>query len=250
MALRVIAFLCVSLHSFAGVLEEKLPSFEVTLNNTKAEIVTDNGGKETQPLPKYTYDDKSRLRASNKVFLYGNLLGAATLFALPESVTNWDKSQIKNDFKWWNNVSHIAVWDKDDWFLNYVTHPYWSAIYYVKGRMAGYNKVQSTGIAFLYSFAWEYGIEAFAEKPSAQDLISTPLGGALFGEMFFNGIKSIQANDYTLLNSRFLGKAAIFAMDPLHFIVNRVHSKRKVHHTTHYGITSKGGPMLTVNVDF
>jgi hypothetical protein len=113
--------------------------------------------------------------------------------------------------------------------------------------MAGYSKVESYAISFLYSFTWEYGIEAFAEQPSVQDLIFTPLGGVLFGEMFFNGTKSIQANDYTLLNSKFLGKAAVFALDPFHFLVNKMHNGKKNNHTTHYGVTPYGGISLTLN---
>ncbi|MFZ2890098.1 DUF3943 domain-containing protein, partial [Sulfuricurvum sp.] len=43
------------------------------------------------------------------------------------------------------------------------------------GESAAFSTLMST-------FFWEYGYEAFAEVPSIQDLIFTPLVGSLFGE--------------------------------------------------------------------
>ena len=157
--------------------------------------------------------------------LYKNTIGlvgvsVATmgiLYLMPTSFTNWDDDDHKNPFsKWWRNVSHRPVWDKDDFFLNYVTHPYAGAVYYMGARSAGANAKYS----FLYSFAlstffWEYGIESFAERPSIQDLIVTPVFGSLLGEGFYQAKRTLLDNNRELWGSRALGQTAIFLMDPI-----------------------------------
>jgi len=105
---------------------------------------------------------------------------------LPESITKWDDDQrdlSKLGQKWKDNVSDGPVWDRDEHFLNYVMHPYFGGVYYTAARHAGYNEFES----FVYSwtmstFFWEYGVEAFAEVPSWQDLFITPFFGAVVGE--------------------------------------------------------------------
>ena len=161
----------------------------------------------------------------DKNLLYKNTaglvgVGVATmgiLYLMPSSFTNWDDDDHRSPFsKWWDNVSRAPVWDKDDIFLNYVTHPYAGAIYYMGARSAGAN----AGYSFLYSFAlstffWEYGIESFAERPSIQDLIVTPVFGSLLGEGFYRAKRSLIDNNRELWGSRALGQTAIFLMDPM-----------------------------------
>lgn len=159
----------------------------------------------------------SYIKTSMLVMAGASVLGAGILYLLPESFTNWDKDDASDIFsKWKNNVTEGPVMDEDDFFLNYVTHPYWGAVYYMSARSAGANVFYS----FLYSailstFFWEYGVEAFAEVPSKQDLIITPVVGSMFGELFYLSKRRIINNDYQLLGSRTLGKITIFIMDPI-----------------------------------
>ena len=170
----------------------------------------------------------------------GSLIGFSVatmgiLYLMPSSFTHWDNEDRKRPFsKWWDNVSRGPVWDKDDFFLNYVTHPYAGAVYYMGARSAGAN----AGYSFLYSFAlstffWECGIEALAERPSIQDLIVTPVFGALFGEGFYMAKRHILDNNRELWGSRALGQTTIFLMDPLtevseYFFSDTPEDKRKV----------------------
>lgn len=155
----------------------------------------------------------------NTGIFFGAAIGAAgLLYVLPESFSNWDRDEIKNDaFKnWWRNVKKGPVIDHDDWVLNYVAHPYVGSVYYMSARSAGFN----AGYSLLYSFGmstvfWEYGIEAFAEVPSLQDLIVTPLGGAIIGEGFYILKRKIVSNHYYLLNSKILGHTVAFLIDPV-----------------------------------
>ena len=86
--------------------------------------------------------------------------------------------------------------------------------------------------SFWYSFAlstffWEYGIEAFAEVPSIQDLIVTPVAGALLGEGFYLAKRHILKNDNKLLGSRVLGRTTIWLMDPMTEACNLMWGEKK-----------------------
>ncbi len=134
-------------------------------------------------------------------------VGLMTL--LPESITKWDeedRDMSKLGSKWKDNVSSGPVWDRDEHFLNYVMHPYFGGVYYTAARHAGYNEFES----FLYSatmstFFWEYGVEAFAEIPSWQDLFITPFFGAVVGEMMLTAEQDIVANGGEVMGSETVG---------------------------------------------
>lgn len=157
------------------------------------------------------------LKADTYTMIGACFVGVGILYLLPESFTNWDKSDSTNIFKKWRkNVKEGPVKDSDDFFLNYITHPYWGAVYYLSARSAGANAFYSFGYSVILStFFWEYGVEAFAEVPSKQDLIITPVIGSIFGEMFYLSKRHIVNNNYELLGSRIFGRTAIFLMDPI-----------------------------------
>ncbi|MGB5780232.1 MAG: DUF3943 domain-containing protein [Eudoraea sp.] len=118
--------------------------------------------------------------------------------------------------QWKTNVSYGAVWDRDKWVYNYVGHIYAGGLYYQIARKSGYRQWD----AFIYSsmmstFYWEYGVEAFAEKPSIQDLVVTPVMGWIYGEWAFNKERQIRSQGGVLAGSRFLGGTALFLLDPV-----------------------------------
>ncbi|PSW07353.1 DUF3943 domain-containing protein [Photobacterium lipolyticum] len=145
------------------------------------------------------------------------MVGMMTL--LPESVTNWDEEDrnLSNlGSKWWDNVSQGPVWDNDDHYLNYIMHPYFGGVYYTAARHSGFDEWES----FLYSatmstFFYEYGVEAFAEVPSIQDIIVTPLFGAAVGELMFQTELDITANGGEVLGSETLGEVSLFFLNPV-----------------------------------
>ncbi len=76
------------------------------------------------------------------------------------------------------------------------------------------------GYSFLYSvalstFFWEYGVEAFAERPSIQDLFVTPIVGSILGEGFYVAKRHIKENNNELWGSKIMGKTAMCLMDPI-----------------------------------
>lgn len=172
----------------------------------------------------YIYEPTSRLgylSVGSGLILGGTLVGAGVLYLMPESVTNWNKKEIYNlGDNWARKTARGPIVDGDDWYLNWITHPYWGAVYYMQPRVAGYSWAESALYSTLASaLFWEYGVEAFAETPSWQDIVITPAVGSILGELFYQASMKIHKNHNTLLGSRFLGKTALLLMDPVGFIL-------------------------------
>ena len=196
-----------------------------------------------------SHADKTKILRNTGV-MFGASFGAmGILYLMPTSFTNWDDDDHRAPWKkWWKNVSREPVWDKDDFFLNYVTHPYFGAVYYMGARSAG----AGAGYSFLYSFIlstffWEYGVEALAERPSIQDLIVTPGCGAILGEGFYLAKRHIKDNNDELLGSRALGKTAMFLMDPITEVTDWIFEDKP---ETKQNMSFSSQPMVTAHGGF
>ncbi|RDV28928.1 DUF3943 domain-containing protein [Alteromonas aestuariivivens] len=170
--------------------------------------------------------------------MFGYGLGViAVLYAMPEDFTNWDKNgEVLG--KWSENVKEVAVWDRDVWYINYIGHPYFGGVYYQVARKSGYRQWDSFVYAALMStFYWEYGVEAFAERPSLQDLVATPVGGWLWGEWMYRTEMDIRANGGELWGSKGWGSTALFLLDPVDSLgrgMNRLFNRQIVKAGTGY----------------
>ena len=122
--------------------------------------------------------------------LFGSQVAAAGLiYLMPESVSGWSDEQKDSTFHDYSkNVGHPA-WDSDDFYINYILHPYWGATYYIRGRERGLEKAPSFIYSALISAMYEFGIESFFENPSIQDLIVTPIAGSLLGAYVFEPLR-------------------------------------------------------------
>lgn len=142
----------------------------------------------------------------------------AFLYVMPESFSKWDKDEMKFSTlgdKWLENNRAGPIWDQDEWEINYIGHPYFGAAYYMVARNQGLTPLESGAYSFLMSsFLWEMGIEAFAEVPSKQDLLITPLIGSVIGEAFYIWEQRIEANSNQLMGSTFLGKSMLVLLNP------------------------------------
>ena len=174
-------------------------------------------------------ENQARLWSQTKLMLGLGVGVLGALAVMPESFTNWEKSEMKQFHKeWWSNVTSGPVVDKDDFFLNYITHPYFGGVYYVVARESGYNQWNSFVYSFLMStFYWEYGIEAIAETPSWQDIIVTPVGGWLYGEWAFQRKRMIINDNGQLWGSSRLGSTALFFLDPVDSIDQWINSDQE-----------------------
>ncbi|MCW9081429.1 MAG: DUF3943 domain-containing protein [Colwellia sp.] len=182
-------------------------------------------------------EDSARLWSQTKsIFVYGfGVIGVIAL--LPEEISNWDKEDgIFN--KWSTNVTDGPVWDRDKVPLNLIGHPYFGGVYYQVARKSGFRQWDS----FIYSammstFYWEYGIEAFAETPSIQDLVITPVLGWAYGEWAFSTEMDIRHNNNTLWGSSMLGATALILLDPVDSLsvgVNNLFGKELIKAGTGY----------------
>lgn len=178
------------------------------------------------------YRDWRRLGITSSMYVGATVIAFGVLWVMPESTTNWDKEEMKEKgiaWKWKENVKAGPVWDEDNWVLNWITHPYSGGVYYMTSRSAGFSRLESFGYsAIMSTFFWEYGIEAFAEIPSIQDLIITPVVGSVIGEGFFYAKKSILKHDKKVLKSRTLGITTLFLIDPFNTILDGLNYKEKV----------------------
>ena len=215
-----------------------------SLNSDKFNYI-DNNYKFNGTL--HIHNKESYLIASTSILVGSLIASVGILYIMPTSVTNWDKSEgIFGDFKgvmkrWVNNVSHAPTIDKDDIWLNYIAHPYGGSIYYLQARMAGYGAFGSFAYStFVSTILWEYGVEAFAERPSLQDLIITPVAGSVLGELFYNISTHIIKNNEKIYNSKFLGLLALSLMNPGYLIMEHT----AIHN---YASTNEYGESLNIN---
>ncbi len=157
----------------------------------------------------------------NTATLTGAFVGAlVVLECLPEDATNWNRAEIQRVplFKRWREhvINEGPELDGDKWYFNYLLHPYGGAAYFMGARSCGFNFWQSLLYnAFISTVGWEYGIEAFMERPSIQDLFVTPIIGSLIGEGFYKLKRIIVENDYHLAGSKVLGNVVAFLIDPV-----------------------------------
>ena len=175
--------------------------------------------------------DPKRLVYDTGLYLGAALASFGILWVLPESFTKWNKEEIL-DYglfnKWKDNVRAGPVWDEDGFFLNWIMHPWAGGVYYMSARGSGFKIWESFAYsAIMSTLFWEYGIEAFAEIPSWQDLLVTPILGSLLGEQFFRWKGKIINNERKILNSRLLGGVSLFIMDPFNQILDSFGYKTK-----------------------
>jgi Domain of unknown function (DUF3943) len=123
-------------------------------------------------------------------FLIGYQLAVAgVLWVLPDDISGWSEREKDRGLdNWVRNVGR-PDFDEDGWPMNYIAHPYWGATYYIRARERGFGGVQSFAYAAFASAAYEFGVEAVFERPSIQDLIVTPIAGALIGAFVFEPIR-------------------------------------------------------------
>ena len=154
------------------------PSEEKTLSNQEKKVLTDQSR------------DWKGIGRDTAYFMGYQVVVAGALYLLPESVTKWTDEQKRTTVNKWAENVQSATWDKDPAWINYIGHPYWGATYYIRARERGFGEFGSFWYSAFLSALYEYGIEAFFEQPSYQDLIVTPVGGILIGKFIFEPIRA------------------------------------------------------------
>jgi len=76
-------------------------------------------------------------------------------------------------------------WDHDRWTINVFGHGLFGSELYVRARQCHFSVLGALAFTAGASATWEYGFEASGVRPSALDLVYTPLAGLLLGEARF-----------------------------------------------------------------
>jgi hypothetical protein len=119
------------------------------------------------------------LRTAFEEFL---IIGVGSIWYWRHPAKNsWDLHFDWTDWRAKMLGTRMIVFDDDLFATNGLAHPFAGAIYYQVARGNGLSPLASLVASFLTSTAWEYLAE-WDEKPSTNDLIFTPAGGAVLGE--------------------------------------------------------------------
>ena len=165
------------------------------------------------------FRDRAGLKRDTYYFLGYQFAVIGVLYLMPESVSSWsdeDKEEYSLS-KWWDNVTH-PIWDDDDFYLNYIMHPYWGATYFVRARERGYSNTASFWYSATLSAMYEFGAEALFEPVSIQDLIVTPVLGSFVGRYFMNVRHGIEDRSAERGFTRTRDKWVLGLTDPLGFV--------------------------------
>lgn len=84
-------------------------------------------------------------------------------------------------------------WDYDPLHINLVGHGLMGAELYHRARTCRSSVLGALAFTAGASAVWEYGFEANGVRPSAQDLLYTPLAGLLLGEARFQLFRAASA---------------------------------------------------------
>jgi hypothetical protein len=124
-------------------------------------------------------------RAKYVVAVQGLMLSGLTV--LPEQFTHFHRGDLERcvlrTFE--NHISHKPVIDHDPPIVN-ASHAFWLGVVII--ICVGRFIIRGWSV-FVFSSAMstfhEYFLEAIPEPPSIQDLIVTPIGGAIIGEVLY-----------------------------------------------------------------
>jgi hypothetical protein len=156
--------------------------------------------------------DYPGLRHDTTYFFGYQFFIVGLLYVMPEEISAWTDEQ-KEEYtfeKWRDNVTHPR-WDPDEWYINYILHPYWGMTYYTRGRERGLSEAGAFWFSFTLSSIYEFGLEALFEPVSIQDVIFTPTVGALLGWYFEDTRREIkQQSTFSAWD-----KTILIATDPL-----------------------------------
>jgi hypothetical protein len=151
------------------------------------------------------------------ILVAGSIVGLAWYRFGPESLTGVDQSKATKDAgnNYREGFTKPPHFDKDDDVINYLAHPLFGMQYYLSQR--NYN--ESPLYSFLFStgtsIVFEYLVEVVGERPSIQDLIATPVVGALLGELSYQLTQKMRKDGFTTFE-----KIVVTIVNPLYVLQN------------------------------
>jgi len=83
-------------------------------------------------------------------------------------------------------------WDHDPWTINVIGHGLLGSELYLRARTCHFGWAGSLAFTTAATVTWEYLVEGNGTRPSAEDLVYTPLAGIVFGEARYFGFRAAQ----------------------------------------------------------
>jgi uncharacterized protein DUF3943 len=146
-----------------------------------------------------------------------SFVGIGVYAFAPSSFTGINKEtalkEAIDDFK--NAWTKPPVFDKDNSAINYLGHPYFGMNFYLSQRNYGESPLYSFFFSTFTSTAFEYFIESWAEQPSIQDLIITPIVGSILGELVYLATQEMRKDGFTKAE-----KVILTLINPLYVLQN------------------------------
>lgn len=142
----------------------------------------------------------------------------AEVFALNVLVWGYDRYVTQAHYArispsiWRRNLREGWQWDDNHWGINFYGHPYQGVYYFVAARSSGFGFYSSFLFAMLGSWEWEHFAER--EYPAPNDLVTTSVGGALYGEMLFRLSRRLLAKP----NPTWMDQTESFVLHPLSYL--------------------------------
>lgn len=153
---------------------------------------TNTQSQEVQPGDDYKSEQSAPNFFKDSVYLYGGLWAGRFFYVRNKNSRIFDTSFSK----WIDNITQWPVTDDgDEFFTNFITHPYLGSMYYLFYRGRGHSVLKSALGSALQSTLFEYTIEGLVETPSLPDLIFTPLVGAPLGIVLDETSKWLSGRD-------------------------------------------------------
>ena len=203
----------------AALEEDRSPSLDI--NNSTATPTADQLEFPHLNLP--STPDWDGLMHDSKLLIFYQFGVVGVLYFMPQSISKWSEGQKRGNplRRWDENVNDFRM-DTDMWAVNYIGHPYFGGVYYVRARERGFDRQGSFWFAVTLSTMFEFGTEAFFEQPSVQDMIFTPVGGAIVGEYFMTARENIKRDIAEKGYATTRDHLELFLTDPLGVLNDKV----------------------------
>ncbi len=157
----------------------------------------------------------ARFAYTNLVMLSSSIAGHAYLVLRTHKTEDWSSKYS------WQSIERTFTlppkWDEDHWSFNYLVHPYMGSLTYLAWRNRGGSPLSGLLVSGLNSTLYEYLIASAIQRPSANDLIITPLTGAILGEAIFFIEKKILGQKYLSVTEKII----LTIIDPYEVARNR-----------------------------
>jgi len=156
------------------------------------------------------------------VIAYNAVLNAFDSYVLNKSYTKVSFESWKRNLKAGAPWTDGWIWSEDKLSLNFLGHPIAGAMYFNAARSNGYNYWASIPFAFGGAYMWKIFDEN--GKPEREDIINTPVSGALFGEILYR-VSSNILDDRTRGAERVFREIAAGIIDPMRGVNRLIQGK-------------------------